>query len=121
MGMKKMVGVMLIACFGAAGMAGTVSAKNKGKDADDDVSGATRMQYNCELGKKVTVFHKAEEQDSITLQWNNKKHVLTREATTTGAHRFEDKKAGLVWINIPAKSILLDSKQGRQLANECRT
>jgi hypothetical protein len=27
---------------------------------------------------------------------------------------------GLIWIGIPAKGMLLDSKQNRQLANECR-
>lgn len=113
--MKKLMWAMLVVSLGTAG---GVSAKGKGDNSDMD--GATKMQYNCEMGKKVTVFRKAEENNSITLQWNNKRHVLTREATTTGAHRFEDKKAGLVWINIPAKSILLDSKQGRQLANECK-
>ena len=29
---------------------------------------------------------------------------MTRIETTTGAHRFENKKAGLVWIGIPAKA-----------------
>ena len=106
--------------MGAVGMTGVAFAKDKGAKQSEDVPGATKTQYKCELGKKVTVFSKDEEVDSITLQWNNKKHTLTREATTTGAHRFEDKKAGLVWISIPAKSMLLDSKQGRQLANECK-
>jgi hypothetical protein len=27
---------------------------------------------------------------------------------------------GLIWIGIPAKGMLLDSKQNRQLANECK-
>ena len=27
---------------------------------------------------------------------------------------------GLVWIGIPAKGLLLDSKKGQQLANECK-
>lgn len=115
--MKKLMLAVLVVSVSAVG---SVSAKGKGDKAGDDVDGATRLSYNCEMGKKVTVFHKPYESNSITLQWNNKRHVLTREATTTGAHRFEDKKAGLVWINIPAKSILLDSKQGRQLANECK-
>lgn len=114
---KLMLAVLVVSISAVSG----VSAKGKGDNAADDMEGAIGMQYNCELGKKVTVFHKPYESNSITLQWNNKRHVLTREATTTGAHRFEDKKAGLVWINIPAKSILLDSKQGRQLANECKT
>ena len=28
---------------------------------------------------------------------------------------------GIVWIGIPAKGILLDSRKGQQLANECKS
>lgn len=118
--MKTLMSMMVIATLGMAGITGSAMAKGKGKQAEN-TQGATTMQYNCELGKKITVFHKADEKDVITLRWNNKNHTLKRETTTTGAHRFEDKTAGLVWINIPAKSILLDSKRGRQLANECKS
>jgi hypothetical protein len=41
--------------------------------------------------------------------------------TTTGAKRFENANYGLIWIGIPSKGMLLDSKLNRQLANECRT
>ena len=40
--------------------------------------------------------------------------------TTTGALRFENPHWGLIWIGIPAKGILLDSKLNRQLAHECK-
>jgi hypothetical protein len=48
-------------------------------------------------------------------------YKLSRVATTTGAQRFENEKSGLVWIDIPAKGMLLDSHHGHQLANECKT
>jgi hypothetical protein len=118
--MKKAMSTMLLVSMGLIGMAGTAMAESKGKNQSDEMQGATKTQYKCELGKKITVFSKPGQQDTITLRWNDKNHTLMREATTTGAHRFEDKKAGLVWINIPAKGILLDSKRGRQLANECK-
>jgi hypothetical protein len=38
----------------------------------------------------------------------------------SGALRYEDPKSGLVWLVIPSKSMLLDTKKGRQLANECK-
>ncbi len=56
----------------------------------------------------------------IAIRWNKRIHRLTRVATTTGANRFENHKMGLVWIGIPAKGLLLDSKKGQQLANECK-
>jgi hypothetical protein len=46
---------------------------------------------------------------------------MSRVETTTGAHRFENTKAGFIWIGIPAKGLLLDSRKGLQLANECKT
>jgi hypothetical protein len=94
------------------------------KTADDDnqpeLAGHTRVSFNCELGNKVTVYENTADNNRIGLRWNKKMHELTRVQTTTGANRFEDKDNGLVWINIPAKAMLLDSKKGQQLANECR-
>jgi hypothetical protein len=46
---------------------------------------------------------------------------MTRVSTSTGADRFENRMHGLVWIGIPAKGMLLDSKKGLQLANECKS
>ncbi len=39
----------------------------------------------------------------------------------SGALRYEDSQSGLVWLVIATKSMLLDTKHGRQLANECKT
>ena len=36
-----------------------------------------------------------------------------------GALRYEDDASGLVWIVIVGKSMLLDTRQGKQLANDC--
>jgi hypothetical protein len=35
--------------------------------------------------------------------------------------RFEDKVSGLAWITIVDKSLLLDTRSGQQLANDCRS
>lgn len=96
------------------------AAKTADRDNQADLAGHTRIDFNCELGNKVTIYENTADNQRIGLRWNKKMHELTRVETTTGAHRFEDKNAGLVWINIPAKGMLLDSKKGQQLANECR-
>lgn len=90
------------------------------EEAVVNVAGMNGSQYNCELGNKLTVYKKADDPSYVNLQWRNKMHRMLRTATTTGAERYEDKSTGLVWVNIPAKSMLLDSKKGSQLANECR-
>lgn len=78
-----------------------------------------KIAYACEQGNRLTVIQQ-DDPDRIALQWRNKNYQLSRVPTTTGAERYENRQAGLVWISIPSKSMLLDSKKGRQLANECR-
>ncbi|WP_019140178.1 hypothetical protein [Noviherbaspirillum massiliense] len=93
----------------------------KAEQADQiDVKGLSRVDYKCDLGNQITVYEHPNDNKRIGLRWNKKLHELTRVDTTTGANRFEDKKSGLVWIGIPAKSMLLDAKKGRPLANECK-
>lgn len=93
-------------------------------DEDDlelDTRNALSTNYSCELGNKLTVYHNAGDDKHIALLWKKRTHRLRRIETTTGANRFENRKYGLLWIGIPAKSILLDTKKGQQLANECRS
>ena len=89
-------------------------------EAEPDITNAVTTEYSCELGNKVTIYTIDADTSFITLRWKNKLHRLQKVATTTGAQRFENPSFGLVWIGIPAKGILLDSKLGRQLANECK-
>jgi len=39
--------------------------------------------------------------------------------THTGALRLEDKKAGAVWLQLANKSMLMDQKKGRRVADDC--
>jgi len=89
-------------------------------EKEPDTTGATATDYKCALGDQVTLFQKPDDDKRIAIRWKKRMHELMRVDTTTGAHRFEDQKNGLVWIGIPAKSMLLDSKKGQQLANECK-
>ncbi len=89
-------------------------------EAEPETSGSIVTEFNCELGNKITIFSNADDQAHIALRWKKRLHRLTRVGTTTGALRFENHRYGLIWIGIPAKGMLLDSKQNRQLANECK-
>jgi hypothetical protein len=90
------------------------------EEDEPDTTGSISVDFNCELGNQVTIFANADDDKHIALRWKKRVHRLTRVGTSTGAQRFENGRYGLVWIGIPAKSMLLDSKQGRQLANECK-
>jgi hypothetical protein len=90
-------------------------------DGTPDTQDAIHTEYSCEAGNKVSIYHKNDDVEHISLRWKQQLLRLTRVETSTGAHRFESLKHGLVWIGIPAKGILLDSSKGRQLANECKS
>lgn len=85
-----------------------------------NIEGSTVTHFNCELGNKITTYSNVGDDKYMAIRWKDKVHRLRRIGTSTGANRFENRKDALVWINIPTKAMLLDSKKGQQLANECR-
>jgi hypothetical protein len=103
----------------AAGAAGAAATDEE--DREPETAGSTSLDYDCALGDKVTIFSNPADDAHIALRWSKRLHRMTRVETTTGAHRFENRRQGLVWIGIPAKGILLDSKKGQQLANDCKS
>jgi hypothetical protein len=74
--------------------------------------------FKCDIGRTVDV--SAKDDNNVDLKWQGKMYALSKVPTSSGAMRFEDKASGLVWIQIPAKSMLMDSKAGRQLAQDCK-
>jgi membrane-bound inhibitor of C-type lysozyme len=89
-------------------------------EPEPDITDTTTTDYACELNNKVTIYHNDNDNAHIALRWKKRLHRLQRVGTTTGALRFENVRYGLVWIGIPSKGMLLDSKLNRQLANECK-
>jgi len=89
-------------------------------EPEPDITDTVVAEYACELNNKITIYTNEQDAGHIALRWKNRLHRLDRVGTTTGAMRFENPKFGLIWIGIPSKGILLDSKQNRQLANECK-
>lgn len=90
-------------------------------DKAPDISASTGTEFRCAYGNKLTIYRNAEDDGHIALRWKKRLLRLTRVPTTSGANRFENGKNGLVWIDIPTKGMLLDSKKGQQLASECQS
>ncbi|MES2017594.1 MAG: hypothetical protein V4484_13975 [Pseudomonadota bacterium] len=88
---------------------------------EPDIKDNKVMQFNCELGANITIYTNEADSAHLALRWKKRLQRLTRVGTTTGANRFENPKFGLIWIGIPAKGMLLDSRMNRQLANECKS
>jgi hypothetical protein len=76
--------------------------------------------YRCDENQRVEVERDPRHADSITLNWQGRRHTLRRYDSESGLPRYEDRQNGLVWIDLPWKSVLMDSANGRPLANECK-
>lgn len=91
------------------------------EEAEPEIQHDRNVEYKCELGASITTYTHPTDDQIIAMRWKNRLYKLTKVQTSTGANRFENDKAGLVWIDIPAKALLLDSRRGQQLANECKS
>ena len=73
----------------------------------------------CELGASVNVTADANAPGHFHVDGKGFKYHRAPVATTSGAVRLEDQKAGAVWLQIANKSMLMDQKRGQRLADEC--
>ncbi|WP_309678907.1 hypothetical protein [Polaromonas sp.] len=73
----------------------------------------------CELGASVALTQDSKAPGYFDVQGKNFKYRMFPVATTTGAIRLEDQKAGAVWLQLANKSMLMNQKLGIRLADEC--
>ena len=76
--------------------------------------------YRCELGRSVTVQRDTQNSRLIELDLQGQRRTLVRHDSSSGLPRYEDRQHGLLWIDLPWKSVLMDARSGRPLANECK-
>lgn len=78
-----------------------------------------RGESSCEFGHKVHVVEHPSLPGRFLLEYRGIKHVLTPQPTTTGVVRLEDKRSGMIWLQVPVKSMLMDGRRGQRLADNC--
>lgn len=76
--------------------------------------------YRCEEGISVDVQRDTGAAGQVQLAWKGERYRLLRNLSYSGLPRYEDEASGLVWIDLPWKSVLLDGRSGKPLASECR-
>lgn len=73
----------------------------------------------CELGASVTLLSDAKSPGYFDLRGKNFKFRLMPVVSHTGAIRLEDRQAGAVWLQLANKSMLMNQKAGRRMADDC--
>lgn len=76
--------------------------------------------YRCEGGVRVDVLRSTGAPEHVQVSWKGGRYRLQRNLSYSGLPRYEDEDSGLVWIDLPWKSVLLDGKSGKPLVSECR-
>lgn len=73
----------------------------------------------CELGAYVTVTADPRAPGFFDVEIKKQKFRMFPVVTTTGAVRLEDRQAGAVWLQVSNKSMLMNQKLGKRLADAC--
>lgn len=73
----------------------------------------------CELGAHVTMKADQHATGRFVLEAGQKRYTMTPVVSSTGAVRLEDAASGAVWVQIANKSMLMNQKLGKRLADEC--
>jgi hypothetical protein len=73
----------------------------------------------CELGVTVTIESDPAMPGYFTMSGKNFRYRMHPVVSLTGAIRLEDRQAGAVWLQLANKSMLMNQKAGRRMADEC--
>ena len=75
----------------------------------------------CEMGNSVTVTPDPQQPARFIVQMKKHTFHMSPVETSTGAVRLEDTQAGAMWLQLPNKSMLMNSKLGQRMADECQS
>ena len=79
----------------------------------------TTGRIACADGKSVTITPDAKIQGAFDLLFASVKYDVVPVPTKSGAVRLEDRKSGLVFMQLANKSMLFNERQSRRLADDC--
>lgn len=120
---KKTTAPKATAAAGATAAAATAAAVLAPRALNaDELAMANRVHTGriaCELGQNVSVAKDEKNPGHFLVSGNGFNFHMAPVGTSTGVVRLEDQKAGAVWLQIANKSMLMNQKQGKRLADEC--
>jgi hypothetical protein len=84
-------------------------------------AGVLTGKMTCELGQIIRITEDDKQAGNYFVQTSKALYLMAQVSTSTGAVRLEDAKQGAVWLQLPAKSMLMDTRRGQRLADECKS
>ncbi|MBT9503934.1 MAG: hypothetical protein IV092_22010 [Burkholderiaceae bacterium] len=88
----------------------------------DQLAAAERVNRGdaqCEFNQTVKVVPHPQRAGLFQVLFKNQIFTMAPEPTTTGAVRLEDKRNGMMWLQIPTKSMLMNSRIGQRMVDSC--
>jgi hypothetical protein len=73
----------------------------------------------CEFNQHITVLPEPDQPGHFRVSYKNLRYHMVPRETPTGAVRLEDPTAGIVWLQIPTKSMLMNARIGQRLVDAC--
>jgi hypothetical protein len=98
------------------------AVQNQAALSADQIHTADRVltgQSRCEFDQAVNVAAVPNQKGWFNVEYKGKSYLMAPESTTTGAVRLEDKKNGMMWLQIANKSMLMNSKIGQRMVDNC--
>lgn len=74
---------------------------------------------DCEFNQRIDVQALAGQPGLFTVSHQGRHYRMLPRETTTGAVRLEDPANGIVWLQIPAKSMLMNARRGQRMVDSC--
>jgi hypothetical protein len=75
----------------------------------------------CENRQTIMLWPDSALPGRFVLKINKKVYRMTPVQSESGAVRLEDEKTGVVWIQTIEKSMLMDSRRSKRVADECQS
>lgn len=74
---------------------------------------------DCEFNQHVRIERMQDDPGRFHVAFNSASYTMTPQETTTGAVRLEDRRNGIVWLQIPSKSMMMNQKAGQRMVDGC--
>ncbi len=76
-------------------------------------------QADCEFNQRIDVAPLDGRPGYFTVSHMGRHYRMLPRETSTGAVRLEDPANGIVWLQIPAKSMLMNARRGQRMVDSC--